>query len=79
MSGSQELQPWSNDPNAPDITYMTYFEEKSAFAGNLIASILYGTSMTHPPTRPSARAHFACLVFLRIRYRSVLQMYDRPV
>ena len=46
MSDSQD-KPWSDNPNAPQIPYYLYFEEKADFAGVLIGSILYG--MHNPP------------------------------
>jgi len=48
MSDFQE-QPWSNNPNAPDIPYRAYILEKGYFAGVLIGSILYGTHKRSPP------------------------------
>ena len=41
MSDAQD-KPWSDNPNAPQIPYYLYFEEKADFAGVLIGSILYG-------------------------------------
>ena len=41
MSDPQE-QLWSDNPNAPKISRTLYLDEKADFAGNLIASILYG-------------------------------------
>lgn len=35
--------PWSNNPNAPNITSSLYFGEKVNFVGDSIAAILYGT------------------------------------
>jgi len=35
-------QPWSTNPNAPQIPYDLYFGEKANFAGVLIGSMLYG-------------------------------------
>jgi len=35
-------QPWSTNPNAPQIPYDLYFGEKANFAGILIGAILYG-------------------------------------
>ena len=75
MSDSQE-KPWSDDPNAPEITYDLYFTEKAWFAGNLIASLLYGTP-GHP--RPSTHAHSVCPVDSRDRHHCVLPMYGRAV
>ena len=65
MSGPQQ-NPWSNNPNAPKISYGLYSDEKSWFAGVLTASILYGTRKTPPPSRPYIRAHFICSVILGI-------------
>ena len=45
MSDSQEL-PWSDHPNAPNISHPIYLAEKTTFARSLIASILYGMSKT---------------------------------
>ena len=36
-------QPWSNNPNAPQIAYPLYIAEKANFAGFLIGTIFYGT------------------------------------
>ena len=46
MASSQE-KPWSDNPNAPKISYDLYFYEKAALARAFISSILYGT-----PERP---------------------------
>ena len=35
-------KPWSDNPNAPQITYRQYLTEKSWFAGGAVSSILYG-------------------------------------
>ena len=37
-------KPRSDNPNAPNIPYHLYFDEKTDFSGALVASILYGTS-----------------------------------
>lgn len=42
MSDSSE-EPWSTDPNAPQIPYDLYFGEKATFAGTIIGGMLYGT------------------------------------
>ena len=42
MSDSQQ-NPWSYNPNAPNITYSTYFLEKAYSAGLSVGWILYGT------------------------------------
>ena len=42
MSDSQE-QWWPDNPNAPKITHILYFQEKATYAGSVIGSILYGT------------------------------------
>jgi hypothetical protein len=50
MSGPLQ-KPWSDKPNAPQVPYPVYFEEKANFAGILIGAILYGTQRfkpTHP-------------------------------
>ena len=74
MSDSQQ-KPWSNNPNAPKIPYVLYFQEKANLAGILIASILYGTRKTPPPTRPPTHAHYACLIYHRDNHRVVLPVY----
>src|SRR6266478_4282438 len=50
--------PWSTGPNAPNITYDTYFAEKTNFAGIVISAIIYG--MPETPTTYT----FACLLTL---------------
>ena len=58
MSESQE-QPWSDNPNAPQISHELYFAEKTYFAGILLASILYGAyDKSHPHIR------YPCLIRL---------------
>ena len=47
MSDSQE-QPWSDDPDAPNISHRLYFDEKAYSAGLLISSILYGMPCNAP-------------------------------
>ena len=39
-----QFVPWSDNPNAPKIRYDLYLLEKVGFAGELIGSILYGTT-----------------------------------
>ena len=41
-----DSRPWSDNPNAPKISYSLYFQEKANFAGFLLASILYGKHPT---------------------------------
>ena len=36
-------EPWSNDPNAPQIPYGLYLSEKENFAGVLLGAVSYGT------------------------------------
>ena len=60
------MRQWSNDPNAPKIPYALYIDEKAAFAGTFIGSILYGTPKTPLPPHPSIRAHSASSVILGI-------------
>jgi len=57
MSVSQ-FEPWSDNPNAPNIWYSLYLWEKINFAGRLIGSILYGTHKISLPTCPTTRAHY---------------------
>jgi len=56
MSDSQG-QPWSDNPNAPKISYGWYYAEKTWFAGTLISSILYGARKMTLSSLPSIRAH----------------------
>ena len=56
MSGSQQM-PWSNNSNAPNISYGTYLIEKSGLAGLFVGSMLYGTPKTPPPACPTIRSH----------------------
>ena len=42
MSDSR-LIPWSDNPNAPKISYPLYFSEKTNFTGVVLGSIFYGT------------------------------------
>ena len=72
MSDSQE--PWSSNPNAPNIPYSSYFPEKANFAGTFVGLILYGTSETpHLDVRPSY------LICSRDRHSTIFPMYDRAV
>ena len=49
-------QSWSDNPNAPMISYHVYVAEKGYFAGFLIGSILYGTREDpYLPAYPSPR------------------------
>ena len=74
MSGSQK--PWSTNPNAPDIPYSLYFQEKANFAGILIGSILYGTSETPPLTRPSIRAHFVLGIVIMLFFQCIAALFN---
>jgi len=58
MSGTQQ-KPWSDNPNAPEISHKLYVEEKAYFAGALISAILYGMCKMPLPIRSSACVHFA--------------------
>ena len=49
MSDSQQ-KPWSDNPNAPKISYLLYHTEKTCFAGTLISLVLHGTPKTLQPT-----------------------------
>ena len=56
MSDSQRKS-WSNNPDAPNISYDVYLNEKSDFAGLFVGSMLYGIHKTSPPTHLAIRAH----------------------
>lgn len=58
MSATSE-EPWSSGPNAPQISYYWYFEEKTNFAGIVVSTILYGM-------RPHAFIYLCSLVALGI-------------
>ena len=52
MSGSDgQFKPWSDNPNAPNISTHWYYEEKTWFAGHFLCSILYGTRTIRLPVR----------------------------
>ena len=74
MSDSQQTS-WSNDPNAPNVSYPVYNYEKTYFAGIFIGSALYGTRKASLPTRPSIRAHIICLVYFRDHHRAILPVH----
>jgi len=58
-------QPWSDNPNAPQMLYFMYQLEKAWFAGILLSLVSYGTRKISLPTHPLIRAHcFVCLVYL---------------
>ena len=61
MSGSQQ-RPWSDNPNAPVISYSAYLDEKAWFAGTVFSSVLYGTPKTGLFTHSSIGAHSVCSV-----------------
>ena len=73
MSNSQ-LKPWSDNPNAPKISYDQYFEEKVYFVGVFLGSILYGTHEARFHTRLMADTYFVSPVYSRDRHRVVLPM-----
>jgi len=68
-------QPWSDNPNAPQIPYDLYFGEKANFAGILVGAILYGTRKTSKPMHVSVDAHGVCSATSRSRYRTFLPLY----
>jgi len=43
-----DFKPWSDNPNAPKITYQLYLEEKAYFAGTFIGAMFYGTRKRPP-------------------------------
>ena len=47
--GDSSENPWSHNPNAPQIPYSLYFAEKINFAGYLVGAVFYGGSI---PARP---------------------------
>ena len=78
MSDPQQT-PWPDNPNAPQISYYLYFEEKAYISGTFISSILYGTLKLPTHTCPYVRAHLFCSVYSRDDHYAVLQMYGCPV
>ena len=71
MSDSLE-QPWSNNPNAPQILPEVYIQEKQVFVGYVIGGILYGML-----NYVSLRLHSPrCLTYRsRDRRYSILSVY----
>lgn len=55
MSGTWG-EPWTHNPNTPQINYVLYLAEKSDFARAPISAILYGTPIHRSPTW----AHSVC-------------------
>ena len=45
-------EPWSDNPDAPQIPDWVYFEEKAYFAGVILGAVLYGA-----PPYPSIHLH----------------------
>jgi len=76
MSDSQD-KPWSDNPNAPQIPYYLYFEEKADFAGVLIGSILYGMHGATPDHTPMEPSSLCLLGFSRDPRRALLPVYGR--
>jgi hypothetical protein len=58
MSDSSK-NPWSSNPNAPQITHFEYVSEKSNFAGSLVGAVFYGSPTC---TCPCIRAHIFCSI-----------------
>ena len=72
------LRLWSDNPNAPDIPYFQYVDEKIVFAGTLIGSILYGTRRTPTPTSVYPRS-LRPFGYSRDHRHTVLPVYGRLV
>ena len=71
MSDSSE-NPWSSSPNAPQIPYWVYFQEKANFAGIFLGAISYGA----PTYLSICRAHLIHSIrHSRDRHRPLLPMY----
>lgn len=77
MSDSQGQRYWSDNPNAPKIPYWAYFAEKSYFAGNILASVLYGACKVS--TSSVRLSVFQFLRSSRDSHRVVLPMHGRIV
>lgn len=74
MSDSPE-GPWSNNPNAPQISYSLYLGEKQGFAGTLVGSLLYGGScncLSDLPTFPTQSIVSGVVVVLFFRCMDAL-------
>ena len=56
-AGPSTWRLWSDNPNAPNILYFLYVDEKVSFAGIRFGSILYGTRKTLPPPHSPTRVH----------------------
>jgi len=74
-----EKRTWSDNLNAPGMSYDPYFGEEAHFTGILISPVLYGTCRRAPPARPLVRAHFACSVYSRDPHSAVLQKYGHAI
>ena len=61
MSGSEEWY-WSNNPNAPKISYYVYVSEKSRIAGVSLSAIVYGMYQIFPYTSRYSRLIRSVLV-----------------
>ena len=70
MSDSQE-QPWSDHPNAPNISRGVYFYEKAYFAGLFVGSVLYGA-----PNAPRLRTCLSVLAsFVPIALGIIIMLF----
>ena len=64
MDSGTDEQPWSSNPNAPQVSYHVYVAEKAYLAGFLIGAILYGSFKKPPLACPPIHAHCVCSVFI---------------
>ena len=56
-TSNSQFEPWSNNPNVPNIPYILYHFETALFARNLVGATPHGTPNRSSPTRPSIWAH----------------------
>ena len=80
MPNSPE-QPWSGNPNAPQIPSLLYHTEKEIFSGQLIGLIFYGTPAQHMPTLtlPIQYIFLGIVVALFFRCMGVLLSPVNPI
>jgi len=75
MSDPSQEQPWSNDPNAPQIPHDLYFGEKATFAGILIGAILYGTS-AYALVYPCSRSLLILGIVIMLFFQCMAAFFD---
>ena len=76
MADAQQKS-WSNNPNAPKISYDLYFAEKASLAGTLIATVLYGMSKTlRPRAHPTILNLFILGILVMLFFQCVASLLN---